>query len=123
MLARCFYQRSQQMTGMAHPIGECGAIKCDAFTGKDLRLAIQGQMVGKLRNQHVRQQRWPCNAAFNRTRWRRSLNDDIAPGAGHLHAHMANHLVGRRDAFKDLGDIFAQLVQCAAALGTRIFSG
>jgi hypothetical protein len=55
MLARCFNQRSQQMTGNPNPISQCGTINLYAFASKDLRLAVQGQMISKFRNQHVRQ--------------------------------------------------------------------
>jgi hypothetical protein len=40
MLARCFNQRSQQMTGSPNPIGQGGTIKFDAFASEDLRLTI-----------------------------------------------------------------------------------
>lgn len=123
VLARLFDQWREQMAGVAHPISECGAIKLDAFARKDLRLPIQREVIGKLRDQHMGQQRRPCDATLNRPRWRRRLNDDIAPGARHLDAHMTNHLVGRGHAFKDLGNIFAQLAQLAAALRTRMFRG
>jgi len=36
MLARCFNERSQKMTGMTDPIGECGTIKLNAFASKNL---------------------------------------------------------------------------------------
>ncbi len=49
-------QRIEQVEALAHPFGERRAFQLDAFSGVDLRLAVQGQVIGVLRHQHVCEQ-------------------------------------------------------------------
>ena len=46
--ANLVHQGSEQMAGRAHPVGQCGAVQIDTVAGEDLRLAIQGKVVGVL---------------------------------------------------------------------------
>jgi hypothetical protein len=39
-------QRSQQLAGRAHPTGQSGATQINAFTGKDVRMPVERQVIG-----------------------------------------------------------------------------
>ena len=77
-------------------------------------------MIGELRNQHMGQQPRSGKAALDRTRWRRRFNHALATAAGELRPHVANDLEAVGDVLQLLGDIFAELAQLAAAIGTAV---
>ena len=62
------------------------------------------------------QQSRPGQAALNRAARRRRLHDHIATRAAQLGTHVADHLEAGRHVLQNLGDIFAELLQRAAAL-------
>jgi hypothetical protein len=39
-------QRSEQLTGGTDPSGESGAVEIDSFTGVNLRLSVEGSVIG-----------------------------------------------------------------------------
>ena len=53
----------------------------------------------------------------------RRLDDALAACASELRPHMTNHLEACRDAFQLFGNIFAELAQCAAAIGAAVVRG
>lgn len=55
-----------------HPIRQHRAIDENAVPGKNLRLAVEGHVLAKLGDRHLRQQRFGRNAAFHQMsrRWR-----------------------------------------------------
>ena len=77
-------------------------------------------MIAELRNQHVGQQPGSGKAALDRTRWRRRFHHAVATVAGELRPHVANDLEAVGDVLQLLGDIFAELAQLAAAIGTAV---
>lgn len=99
-----------------------GAVQVDAVASEYLSLTIQGAMVRVLGNEHMRQQGWSGESAFNRSRWCWLLNDHIALRACHLRPNMLDHFIAGRNALKNLRDIFAQLPQLAATVGARPFN-
>ncbi len=62
----CISQRFQKRGRTAHPIRHGRAVQIDAFAGVDLRLPVQGKMVGVFADQHMRQQARSRPASFNR---------------------------------------------------------
>src|ERR1700733_15267650 len=113
-------QGREQLTGSTYPTCQRRALNLNSLASVDLRLAIERQMIAELRDQHVGQQPWSGKTAFDRTRRRRCFNHAVAPVAGELRPHMANDLEAIRDVLQLLGDIFAELAQLAAAVGTRV---
>jgi hypothetical protein len=77
-------------------------------------------MIAELRNQHVSQQTGSGKTAFDRTRWRGRFHHAVATVAGELGPYVANHLEAVGDVLQLLGDIFAELAQLAAAIGTAV---
>ena len=120
MLLNRVDQGREQLTGSTYPTCQRGALNLNSLASVDLRLAIERQMIAELRDQHVGQQPWSGKTAFDRTRRRRRFNHAVAPVAGELRPHMANDLEAIRDVLQLLGDIFAELAQLAAAVGTRV---
>ncbi len=49
-------QRLQPPAGPAHPVAQRGAVELDPLPGEDPGLAVQGQEIGVLGHQHVREQ-------------------------------------------------------------------
>ena len=116
-----FVQRRQPPTGAAHPGAQGGTIQCDTLAGKDLRLAIQRQMVGIFVDQHMRHQRLGGHAAVNGTlrRWR--LHDRLLAGSAaiprptyHSDPQLGRHVV------KHLHPVFADDVQHVPATGAGL---
>jgi hypothetical protein len=77
-------------------------------------------MICELRNQHVGQPPRSCKATLDRTRWRGRFNHALTSVAGELRPHVANDLEAVRNVFQLFGDIFAELAQLTAAIGTRV---
>jgi hypothetical protein len=100
--------RLQPPTGASNPVAQGGTIEVDALACKDLRLAVQRQVVGVFVDQHVRQQRLGRQAAVDRPLRRRLLHDGtfacaaaIARATDHLNPEL------RGDVIKHLGLVFA----------------
>jgi hypothetical protein len=68
----------------------------------------------------MRQQAGTGDAAFYRTAGCRRLHDAVATGASQLGTNMADDPETGGNEFKLFGNIFAQLPQSAAAVGTSI---
>ena len=103
------------------PVCKGGAVKLDALPGIDLRLPVERQVIGILGDQHLRDQRFGGDAAFDDPCRRRSLDDRaltrtaaIARTAGNQHAE------GGGDDIEAFSHILADLVECAAAAGTGL---
>ena len=77
-------------------------------------------MITVLRGENVGEQRRPSHAALNRAAGAGACTITSHPGAAQLGTHVTNHLEARRNPLQDLGDIFAQLAQRAAALGAGL---
>ena len=72
-----------------------------------------------LRHQHVGQQPRPRHPARDRTARRLRLHDFVATPAGQFLAHLPDHHEARRNVFQHLRNVFAQVLQLAAAVRTR----
>jgi len=75
-------------------------------------------VVGVLGHQHSGEQARARDDTIEGTRGRSGLDDLLAAAAAQLRAHMAQHFEARRHIIEHLGDIFAELGQLAAAVGT-----
>src|SRR6266567_912667 len=73
-------------------------------------------MVRKLRGEHMGEQSWTGQAAIDGTTRCRRLHYLVVSRAAQLRTHVADHLEAGRNPFQNLGDIFAELLQRAAAL-------
>src|SRR5579872_3799629 len=89
-------QRSQQTAGFAYPVRQRGAIQIEPRAFVDFRLAIERQVIRKLRNQYVCQQARSCETAIDGTARRRSLHDVRTAGAAQLGPDDADHFEPRR---------------------------
>jgi hypothetical protein len=83
-----FHQRFQQPTACAYPVGHRRALQFHTLTRVDLRLPIKRLMITVLRDQHMRQQSRPRQAALDRATWRFRLHDAVALRAVQLRAHV-----------------------------------
>ena len=68
------------------------------------------------------QQAGTRQTTLNRPRRSWCLDDTLATCAGELRPHVTNNLVGCRDALQLFGDVFTELPQCPAAIGTAVVS-
>ena len=91
-------QRLEQPADLADPVGHGRAVEVDAFTGVDLRLPIERQVVGVLGDQHVRHGRLGRDATLDEAGGRRRLHHDLlARPAGifrparHDHPELGGH--------------------------------
>ena len=78
-------------------------------------------MIAVLRDQHMRQQSRPRQAALDRTTRRFRLHDAVALRAAQLRAHMTNHHETGGHVLQHLRHILAQLAQFALALRAHRF--
>ena len=105
---------------LADPTGQCRAVQVDPRTGVDLRLAVEGKMVGKLRYQHVGEQAFGGQGSLDEVRRCRRLGDAfLALAAGVLRAHRDDDLELRRNDVKPLGAILADLRHLATTARTQ----
>ncbi len=79
-------------------------------------------MIGVFADQHVGQQTRAGHAALDRACRRRRLHDRIAARAGQLRSHVANHFEAHRLQFEHLGDIVAQMLERATAIGAALLA-
>src|SRR5205814_634367 len=96
-------------TRSTYPGRQRGALDLNSLAGINLRLAIEGQVICELRNQHVGQQPRPGKATLDGTRWRRRLYHALTSTAGELRPHVANDLEAIGDVLQLLGNIFTEL--------------
>lgn len=105
----------------ADPIGKGGSVKLDALTGIDLCLPVKRQVIGILGDQHLRDQRFGGDAAFDDPCRRRSLNDSVLARAAAIARTAGDqHAEGGRDTIEALGNILADLVERSAAAGAGL---
>jgi hypothetical protein len=93
----------------------------DALAGINLRLPIQGQMIGVLRDQDMRDQRLGRDAAFDDARRSQRLHDRTLAGTAAV-AGTACHqdAEGGRHDIEPLCDILADDMESAAAAGADL---
>ena len=115
MAAQRIDQRCKQSAGSADPTGKRGSVEVDAFAGIDLLLPMQWGVVRELRDENMCKQPWSSIRTRDRPRWGRGFNDSLAAAAAELRTHMADDLEALRHILEDLGDIFTELAQRAAA--------
>ena len=94
--------------GIPHPERQRGPVQLHALPGHDLRLAIQRQMVGIARHQHVRDKRLGRQPALDQPRGGRRLHDHpLADPAGQLRAPGHHHPELGGDHVQPLGAVMA----------------
>src|SRR6267378_3851314 len=76
-------------------------------------------MVAELGGEDMSEQ--TSQASINGTAGCRCLHDAVASGTAHPGAYMTNDLEACWKVLEHLGDIFAELLQSAAAVGTALF--
>jgi hypothetical protein len=113
-------QRFEQRRRLAHPIGQRRAVEIDPVPLENLRLAIERQVVPVLADQHVRQKAGARPAALDRPGRQRGLADRLAARAGEPRPDEAVHDEAAGDVVQLLGDVLAQLLQAAAAIGAGL---
>ena len=113
-----FHQRRKQLARAAHPVRQRRAFQLHSFPRVNFRLAIQRQVIAIFRDQHMRQQPRPRNAALDGTARRFGLHDPFAARAGQLRSHLPDHFESRRHVLQNFRNVFAQRFQRAAAVRT-----
>ncbi len=115
-------QRLELVRREADPVGQCRAIDRDAFAGQDLRLAVERQVIGVFRHEHIGDQRLGRQAAFDRGGWAPApaRRHPVHRAAGVLRAPRHDHAQLGRHLVEALGDILADDVQGAAAAGAGL---
>ncbi len=101
-------QRCEQNPDAGHPIPHCARIDLDALTRVHDCLAVQRDVVRKLRHGDVCEQCRTWAAAIDRPTWCRSLHDAIAARAGQLRTAVTAHAEVRPDVFVLFRDVFAE---------------
>jgi len=115
-------KRRQPPGGTAHPVGKDRALDVDALTRIDAGLAVQGAVIGVLRDHHLRHQRIARDPLVDDIARRRRLDDAglvaaataIARPLGDEHAELDG------DNVEALGDILADHMKLAAAARTAL---
>jgi hypothetical protein len=100
-------ERLQQRSRAPNPVGQGGALEVDALALEDLALAIERQVVGVLRHQHVGEKARTRPTALDRARGQRRLNEALAPRAGEPWPHDAVHDEPAGHVLQLLGDVLA----------------
>src|SRR5215469_334320 len=116
-----FHQRRHQFARRSYPPGEGRAFQIHSLPSVDLRLPIQRQVIGVLRDQHMRQQARSCHAMRDRPRLRRRLYDSFTGGAAQLRTHLADYFEMLGHVLEHLRHIFADLTQPPAATRAHRF--
>jgi len=121
MLAQEAPQRLQPPAGPAHPVAERGAVELDPLPGKDLRLAVQGEVVREFGHQHVREQRLSGHPAGDRPLGSGCLHHRLRAGpaaiagsADHLHPQLGG------DDVEHLARVLTNRMQGPAAAGAAL---
>jgi hypothetical protein len=112
-------QRIDQPETPAYPFGHRRTLELYAFASVDLRLAIQRQVIGILRNQDVGEQSRAGETALDRARGRRELHNAFTFRARQLRAYVLDHPEARRNVIQNLRDVLANLAHRRPAVGTR----
>src|ERR1700730_5506182 len=120
MLAQCLDQGREQLAGRSYPTCHRGAVEIDALASVDLCLAVQRAMISIFCDEHMGQQSRSGEATLDGARWSRRWDNALAPGAGKLRPHMANHLEVSWDVLQYLGYILAEVTQCFTAIGAAV---
>ena len=113
-------QGLQQCRRLADPAGQGRAVEIDLLAGEDPGLAIQRQVIAILRDQHMGQKAGAGTTALDRPRRQRRLVEAFATATGQARAHDALHHEAAGDVFQLLGDIFAEPLETAAAIGASL---
>ena len=109
------HQRVQQLIGLIDPAGQRGAVQLNAAAGVDAALAVQGQVVAILGDQHMGQQAGAGHTTRNRAARCAGLEDRLAAHANQLGPHMPDHLEVCRHVLQLLGDVLPDLAQPGTA--------
>ena len=114
-------QRLQPPAGPPHPVAQRGAVELDPLPGEDPGLAVQGQEIGVLGHQHVREQRLGRHPAGDRPLRGGGLHHRLLAGpaavagaADHPHPQLG------RDDVEHLARVLADDVQGPAAAGAAL---
>jgi hypothetical protein len=101
---------------VAYPVGQRRSVRRDTLPGVDLSLAVQRQVVGIFRHQDLSDRGFRWHAAFDQSRGRRSLHDNIfATPVGVFRTGGDEHSeLGRHDV-QPLALVLADPVQLALA--------
>jgi hypothetical protein len=112
--------RADGAGGLAAPVDECRAGDVGAHSGEDLALPVERNVIVELRDQDMRQERRPGQAARDRPGRRRGLHHALAVAAGLLRPVDLDHLQLGGDEVEDLGHVLADQPQHAAAIGAAL---
>lgn len=112
----------------ADPVAQCRAIDDEPIACEDLRLPIERHMVGVFRHDHIGDERFGRDAAFDQARRRRRLDHTsdsvgarlLAMPAGVFQPPRYEHAQLRRNLVEPLGALFADLMQLAATARARL---
>ncbi len=115
-LAECVDQRLQLHATPAHPGTQRGSRDGQSRTTKDLFLAIQGQVVAVLGDQHLREQPGGGHALVDHMRWNRRLDQRLARLAHPLAADVPFHRKHARRVVQLLAHVLADPYAFATAL-------
>ena len=102
------------------PVGQRGSVKPHALSNKDLRLPVQGAVIGIFGHEHVRHQGVCRQPAFDQPGGCGRLDDAVRAGAARV-LRPAHHQYPnlRRHNIKTFGYILANPVQRGRAAGAR----
>ncbi len=110
----------QQCRRFADPVGQGRAVEINAVAIEYPGLAIEREVIGILRDQHMGQQARAGTTPLDRARGQWCLADRLATRASHAGPDKAVHDEPARDVFQLFGDIFAEFLQNLAALAAGL---
>jgi hypothetical protein len=110
-------QRLQRLHGPSAPANQRAFGDIRSHASEDFVLAIQRQMVVKLRDQNMGQQVWPRHTARDRAAGGRFLHHPLTTAAGFLDAGDLDHLHLSGDHVQQFADILTHHTQIAATVG------
>lgn len=111
------HQGAQQRGRLPDPVGERRALQFHALAGVDPALAVERQVVGVLRHQHMGEQARRRAAAADGQARRRRSGDPLAGPARPAGADVADDAEPARHVVEDFGRVLAEAAQAPAAGG------
>lgn len=115
-LQHALVDRPEQEGALADPVGERRTVEGDVLAGVDLGLAIERQVIGVFGDHDLRYGRLGGDAALDKARRRRCLDDDLLAGPAGIFGptHDENPDLCRHDV-QPLGTVLSDRMQAAAA--------
>ena len=109
--------------GLAHPVGQRGAIEVEAIALEDLALPVERKVVGILAHQHMGEQPGAGTSPLDGARGERRLGEALAARAGQPRPHDPVHDEAAGHILELLGHVLADPAKPAATAEAAVTAG